>query len=114
MAVKQSTQRAKFAYIKRDEIQKLINAGKIDANDIIYTNDSHENIFIGTDLSINPVRSKIYRFPDEDTAKEKINESSDTYAGQLIAILNDGTYKAYIVNKNQDDKMITHRKQEGG
>ena len=104
MAVKQSTQRAKFAYIKRDEIQKLINAGKIDANDIIYTNDSHENIFIGADLSVNPVRSKIYRFPDEDTAKEKLNESSDTYAGQLIAILNDGTYKAYIVNKNQDDK----------
>lgn len=109
MAVKQSTQRAKFAYVKRDEIEKLINNGKIDANDIIYTNDSHENIFIGADLSINPVRSKIYRFPDVDTAKEKLNESSDTYAGQLVAILNNDAYTAYIVNKDQDDKFYVSR-----
>ena len=109
MAVKQSTQRAKFAYVKRDEIEKLINNGKIDANDVIYTKDSHENIFIGADLSINPVRSKIYRFQDIDTAKEKLNESSDTYAGQLVAILNDGAYTAYIVNKGQDDEFYVSR-----
>ena len=100
MASKTSTNRAKFSYIKYDDIERLINEGKIDANDIVYTKDTHENILIGSDLSVNPVRSKIYRFLDVSEAEGKLNTSSDTYAGQIVAILNDGAYTAYIVNKN--------------
>lgn len=100
MTSKNSTNRAKFSYVKYDDIQRLINEGKIDANDIVYTKDTHENILIGTDLSVNPVRSKIYRFLDVSEAEGKLNTSSDTYAGQIVAILNDGAYTAYIVNKN--------------
>lgn len=100
MTSKNSTNRAKFSYVKYDDIQRLINEGKIDANDIVYTKDTHENILIGTDLSVNPVRSKIYRFLDVSEAEGKLNTSSDTYAGQVVAILNDGAYTAYIVNKN--------------
>ena len=100
MTSPKSTQRAKFAYVKRNDIEKLINSGKIDANDIIFTEDSHENILIGTDLSINPIRSRIYRFSDVQNAESKINESPDSYEGQIVAILSDGAYTAYIVNKN--------------
>lgn len=100
MTSPKSTQRAKFAYVKRNDIEKLINNGKIDANDIIFTEDSHENILIGADLSINPIRSRIYRFSDVQNAESNINESPDSYEGQIVAILSDGAYTAYIVNKN--------------
>lgn len=97
---KKSMQRAKFSYVNRGEIENFINEGKIDVHDIVYTKDTHENIFIGSDLSINPVRSKIYRFSDVSSAESKLNSSLDTYEGQIVAILLDGAYAAYIVNKN--------------
>lgn len=99
-APKKSMQRAKFSYINRDEIEKYINAGKIDVHDIVYTKDTHENIFIGSDLSVNSVRSKIYRFSDVSNAEKSLNSATDTYEGQIVAILTDGAYTAYIVNKN--------------
>lgn len=99
-AAKKSTQRAKFSYVNREDITKLINNGNIDANDIIYTKDTHENIFIGSDLSVNPIRSKIYRFSDVSSAEKSLNTATDTYEGQIVAILTDGAYTAYIVNKN--------------
>lgn len=100
MAIKNSTNRAKFSLVKFNDIERLINDGKLDANDIIYTKDTHENILIGSDLSVNPIRSKIYRFLDVSTAESELNKSSDTYEGQIVAILTDGAYTAYIVNKN--------------
>lgn len=99
----QSTKRAKFVYVNYEDIQRLINEGRIDINDIVYTKDTHENIFIGTDLSINPIRSKVYRFSSIIAAENKLNAQTDTYEGQIVAILNDGSYTAYIVNKNKSN-----------
>ena len=55
---------------------------------------------LGSDLSINPIRSKIYRFSDVSSAEKSLNTATDTYEGQIVAILTDGAYTAYIVNKN--------------
>lgn len=107
MANLKSTQRAKFFYINRDEIEKLIEKGKIDANDIVYTKDSHENIFIGSDLSINPVRSKVYCYEDVNSAIEDLNNASDTYEGQIVSIKTDNKYKGYIVNKIDKNYTVT-------
>lgn len=107
MANLKSTQRAKFFYINRDEIEKLIEKGKIDANDIVYTKDSHENIFIGSDLSINPVRSKVYCYEDVNSAIEDLNNASDTYEGQIVSIKTDNKYKGYIVNKIDKSYTVT-------
>lgn len=112
MATVQSKQRAKYFYIKRKLIEPLIESGKIDANDIIYTTDTYENIFIGSDLSVNTIKSKIYRFPDTTTAEKELNNSSDTYEGQLIAIAQDGVYTAYIVNKNINGSFYVTRLSE--
>lgn len=107
MANLKSTQRAKFFYINRDEIEKLIEKGKIDANDIVYTKDSHENIFIGSDLSINPVRSKVYCYEDINSAIEDLNNASDTYEGQIVSIKTNDKYKGYIVNKIDKSYTVT-------
>lgn len=101
MASATSNNRAKFSYVNRDEIEKLINKGKIDVNDIIYTKDTHENIFIGSDLSVIPIQSKVYRFKDVTSAETQLNNSSDTYEGQIVAIYDNNAYTAYIVNKNK-------------
>lgn len=107
MANLKSTQRAKFFYINRDEIEKLIEKGKIDANDIVYTKDSHENIFIGSDLSINPVRSKVYCYEDINSAIEDLNNVPDTYEGQIVSIKTNDKYKGYIVNKIDKSYTVT-------
>ncbi len=103
MASAASNNRAKFSYVNYNDIKKLIDKGKIDVNDIIYTKDTHENIFIGSDLSIISIQSKIYRFPDITTAERYLNSSTDSYEGQIIAILDNEAYTAYIVNKNKDN-----------
>lgn len=112
MATKTSSSRAKFSLVKFDDIEHLINDGKLDANDIIYTKDTHENILIGSDLSINPVRSKIYRFLDVTTAESALNSATDSYEGQIVAILTNGAYTAYIVNKNTGGSFYVSRLSE--
>ena len=107
MANLKSSQRAKFFYINRNEIEKLIEKGKIDANDIVYTKDSHENIFIGSDLSINPVHSKVYCYEDVDSAIKDLNNASDTYEGQIVSIKTGDEYKGYIVNKIGENYTVT-------
>ena len=112
MATKTSANRAKFSLVKFNDIERLINDGKLDVNDIIYTKDTHENILIGSDLSINPVRSKIYRFLDVTTAESALNSATDSYEGQIVAILTDGAYTAYIVNKNTGGSFYVTRLSE--
>ena len=107
MANLKSSQRAKFFYINRAEVEKLIEKGKIDANDIVYTKDTHENIFIGSDLSINPVRSKVYCYEDVDSAVEDLNNTPDTYEGQIVSIKTGEKYKGYIVNKTNESYTVT-------
>lgn len=92
----------RIVYTNYEDISKYIEAGSIGPHDIIYTIDTHENILIGEDLSINPVRSRIYCFSDVKTATTKINAATDTFEGQLVAILTEeGAYTAYIVNKTK-------------
>lgn len=95
--------RSRFAYLNYDEIQTAINNSQLDAYDIIYTKDTHENIIITPDLDIISVGSRIYRFPDTATAETYLNMATDTYEGQIISIAYDGHYVAYIVNKNTSD-----------
>lgn len=92
---------SKFAYKDLDQIQQDINNGVLNAFDFVICKDSHEFILITEDLSLMPIKSKIYRFLDTQSAETTLNEKSDTYEGQLVSILsNRGTYEAYIVNRN--------------
>lgn len=95
--------RSRFAYLNHDEIQTAINNSQLDAYDIIYTKDTHENIIITPDLEIISVGSRIYRFPDAKTAETYLNMATDTYEGQIISVVYDGHYVAYIVNKDTSD-----------
>ena len=92
--------RAKWAYLAYDSIQTKINEGVLDAYDIIYTKDSHENVIISPDLEIWSVRSRIYVFDSVEEANTQLNANTDTYIGQIVSILVDDKYKGYIVNRD--------------
>ena len=93
---------SRFVYTNYDKIQEAINLNIINANDIVLCEDTKEMILIRDDLSLFPVKSKVYRYIDYQSAEESLNKNSDAYEGQLVSVLSDkGSYEAYIVNKNK-------------
>ena len=99
--------RAKWAYLSYDSIQTKINEGVLDAYDIIYTKDSHENVIISPDLEIWSVRSRIYVFDSVEEANTQLNANTDTYIGQIVAVLCNDTYRGYIVNSVDGQFTVT-------
>lgn len=108
-----NSNRAKFSCVNYSDIQQYVNDGKINVHDIVYTKDTHENVFVGTDLSIHRVRSRIYRYLDVSDAEKQLNNSTDTYEGQLVAINSNGAYVAYIVNKNSKGSFYVTKLSDG-
>lgn len=92
--------RVKFGYLYYDEIPTRIENGNIDVNDIIFTRDTHETLIISEDLSLVPMRSKVYVFNSVSDANTALNTNTDTYKGQIVSILNGDKYTAYIVNQD--------------
>lgn len=99
--------RAKWAYLSYDSIQQKIDEGVLDSYDVIYVKDTHENMIVTPELDIWSVRSRIYTFDSVVEANEKLNINTDTYKGQIIAILNNDKYKAYIVNQDENSIYYT-------
>ena len=94
--------RAKWAYLSYDSIQTKIDEGVLDAYDIIYTKDSHENIIISPDLIPLSVRSRVYVFDSVEDANTKLNINTDTYVGQIVSVIVEDKCKGYIVNKDRE------------
>lgn len=108
--------RSRLSFQKYDIIEDYINQKKLDAYDIVYTTDTHENVVIDADLNIIPIRSRVYRFTDITSANLSLNKYSDTYEGQIVAILqeNDEKYSGYIVNKNKIGEFYVSPLSESG
>lgn len=97
---------SKFVYKNFDEIQSSINSGELDAWDLVLSKDTKEFILIKDNLELAPIKSKLYRFLDVDSAEIQLNASTDTYGGQLVAILSDsGSYEGYIVNQKSNGRF---------
>jgi hypothetical protein len=94
---------SRFIYTDFDKIQDAINDGKLDEFDMIICQDTKEFVIISEDHSIIPIKSKIYRFSDIESAETFLKNASDTYEGQIVSILVNGKYKGYIVNRNLND-----------
>lgn len=101
--------RVKYAYLDYSDISTRIENGEIDQYDVIFTKDTHEQYLIKDDLSLLNIKSRIYCFNSIISAKEKLNSNTDTYEGQIVAIADNdsGVYHGYIVNKSDDEYIIT-------
>ena len=99
--------RAKYGYMSSASIPLKIQSGEIDAYDIVYTTDTHENYVISPDLEPLAVRSRIYVFDSVENANTQLNVNTDTYIGQIVAILCNNTYRGYIVNSVDSQFTVT-------
>lgn len=101
--------RVKYAYLDYNDISTRIENGEIDQYDVVFTKDTHEQYLIKDDLSLLNIKSRIYCFDSIISAKEKLNSNTDTYEGQIVAIADNdsGVYHGYIVNKSNDEYIIT-------
>ena len=99
--------RAKYGYMSSASIPLKIQSGEIDAYDIVYTTDTHENYVISPDLEPWAVRSRIYVFDSVEEANTLLNVNTDTYIGQIVAILCNDTYRGYIVNSVDSQFTVT-------
>lgn len=101
--------RVKYAYLDYSDISTRIENGEIDQYDVVFTKDTHEQYLIKDDLSFLNIKSRIYCFDSIISAKEKLNSNTDTYEGQIVAIADNdsGVYHGYIVNKSNDEYIIT-------
>lgn len=94
---------AKLGYGSVNNIDSALSTKKIDARDLVITNDTSEFIFIRDDLSKQVVRPRIQRFPNILSAINGLNASTDTYAGAVVMIMGDsGKYEPYIVQNGTD------------
>lgn len=101
--------RVKYAYLEYSDISTRIENGEIDQYDVVFTKDTHEQYLVKDDLSLLNIKSRIYCFDSIISAKEKLNSNTDTYEGQIVAIADNdsGVYHGYIVNKSDNEYIIT-------
>ena len=96
----QNELRVKFGYLNYDDMLAKIQSGIIDSNDIIFGKDTRETYIISEDSTPIPMRSKVYVFDSIAEANTSLNTNTDTYKGQIVSILNNDKYSAYIVNQD--------------
>lgn len=102
-----SENRAKFGYLLYDDILQKIDEKIINAYDFVFGKDTREYYIISEDLKPISVKSRISVFNSVEEAKATLNTSLDTHVGQLVAILDNGIYRGYIVNKVNDSYTVT-------
>ena len=101
------TDRIKFAYLTYDDMLSKIDSGDLNEYDIIYSKDKYVTYLITEELKPLQLRSRVYVFDSVSEAETKLNESTDTYIGQVVAILDNGTYRGYIVNQKSSKFTVT-------
>lgn len=93
--------KSNFGYLHYQQMLDYIAVGKIDAYDMVFCHDTREWYVVSPDNEPISVRSRIYVFSSTDEANEKLNQQTDTYEGQIVAIKSETTVTAYIVAKNE-------------
>ena len=101
------TDRIKFAYLTYDDMLSKLESGDINEYDIIYSKDQYVTYLITEDLQPLQLRSRVYVFDSISEAENKLNESTDTYTGQVVSILYNDTYRGYIVNQKSGKFIVT-------
>lgn len=113
MATRSTQTRAKFAYLKYESMlenladETLDPKKKLNAYDVNFDPDTKQCYVIAPDLTPWAVKSKVFTFDSVEEAIDTLNGMSGTYAGQIVSILKDDKYVAYIVNNLSDGYIVT-------
>lgn len=100
--------RAKWGYLTYADMLQKIEEGKLNAYDIVFGKDTHEQYFITEDLKPLTIKTKVFCYDTTGEAYQELNkENSGAYEGQMISIKKNDVYVAYIVNKNYEGKFYS-------
>lgn len=95
------TERVKFGYLLYNDMLAKIETGEVNEYDVIYTKDRLLTYLISEDLKPIELRSRVYVFNSITEAETALNNATDTYVGQVVAILYKDKYRGYIVNYDE-------------
>lgn len=97
-----------FGYGNASAIDEAIESGTLDEKDLVLTKDTSELIYIKSDKTKQFIRPRVLCFDSESDALTALNQNSDTYAGQPIAIKNssDGKYYPYTVQQGASSYTV--------
>lgn len=98
---------SRLAYLTYSDMIQKIQDKEIDEYDIVYSKDRLITYLISEELEPIEMRSRVYVFNDEETAIVQLNQNTDTYIGQIVAILYNGIYRGYIVNEKDGKFIVT-------
>ena len=100
-------QSIKFGFLTVEQMLSAINSHQLQTYNICFTKDTHQIFVIKENLEPLEIHSRVYVFDSITEAETKLNESTDTYVGQVVAILDNDTYRGYIVNQKNGKFIVT-------
>lgn len=100
-------QQAVLGFLNRDEIQDRLDSGELTSYSVVFTKDTLETVVVDENKELIDIKSRVFVFDSVMEALEKLNASSSTYEGQLVAIRVDDTYRGHIVNKSESGFYVT-------
>lgn len=98
--------RAKFAYLKKDDIFERIASGELDQYDICYSKDTNEIFIVNESLEAISIKGRVDSYDSVLDAEQFLNNSPFTYVGQLVAIRNGNHMRAYLVDDNKGTYVV--------
>ena len=98
----------KFGWLTYEKMLQAISNGDLNAYDIVFTSDSHEQYLIGENLIPISIKSRIRVYGSAEAAIEDIRNSSCSYVGEVISVRDQDKFIAYTVNQfNNGDWYIS-------
>lgn len=90
-----------------NNIDTAVQSGVLDGKDIVITSDTSELVYIRDDKTKQVIRGRIPRYDSESDAVTALNDATDTYAGQPIAIKDsNGKYQPYTVQNGETGFIV--------
>lgn len=99
-------QNIKFGWLTKPEMLVAIQNGDLDAYDVCFTKDTHEQFLISSTLEPISIKSRLRIYGSVDSAIADINETTETYVGEILCVRDDSKFISYIVNQFDDGKYF--------
>lgn len=101
---------AEYSKLGRGEFNNIdtaVQSGILDAKDIVITSDTSELVYIKDDNTKQIIRGRIPLYDSESDAVALLNDATDTYAGQPVAIKDsEGKYRPYTVQNGETGFIV--------
>ena len=84
---------------KLSDIDKGIENGLINSNDLVITTDTKEAIYINKDGTKDTIKSRLDKYNSAREALENISAAGEILVGQIVTILNNGKYIPHVIQQ---------------